>query len=204
MNDERSTIKQAISGDETAFEQLVVRYQAQVYNLCLRMLCNCDDAADVTQEVFFKAWRNLQGFHFEAAFSTWLYRLTSNACLDHLRAAKRRKGISLHITQPGGEEQALDIPDPAPNPEERLLRRDERETLASCMNSLDEEHRQILTLRVINDLSYTDIARVLGIKEGTVKSRLARARICLRKKMLQTGNKAFTTASKEVEQEVRT
>ena len=153
----------------------------------------------MTQESFLKAWRNLESFHFEAAFSTWLYRLASNTCLDFLRSAKRRRELSLTVEDESGESQLLDLPDPAPTPEASLLTNEENARLGAAMEQLDPEQRRILTLRVVNDLSYTEIAAVLNIKEGTVKSRLARARESLRKKLLQTGNKTEANPSNQQE-----
>lgn len=193
--DEKKLLKKAAAGSAEAFEQLVLTYQTPIFNLCLRMTGNPEDAADMTQESFLKAWRSLEGFHFESAFSTWLYRLTSNTCLDFLRSVKRRKQFSLTMEDADGETQLLDLPDPAPTPEASLLSAEESALLAAAMRQLDPEQQRILTLRVVNDLSYTEIAAVLDIKEGTVKSRLARARENLRKKLLQSGNKTESKSS---------
>ncbi len=195
--EEKKIIKKAVAGSAEAFEQLVLQYQNPIYNLCLRITGNPEDAADMTQESFLKAWRNLESFHFEAAFSTWLYRLAYNTCLDFLRSAKRRRELSLTVEDESGESQLLDLPDPAPTPEASLLTNEENARLGAAMEQLDPEQRRILTLRVVNDLSYTEIAAVLNIKEGTVKSRLARARESLRKKLLQTGNKTEANPSNQ-------
>lgn len=197
--EEKKWLKKAAAGDAAAFEQLVIKYQSSIFNLCLRITGNAEDAADMTQESFLKAWRNLESFHFESAFSTWLYRLASNTCLDFLRSVKRRKQVSLTVEDDDGETQLLDVPDPAPTPEAALLSQEEHELLAAAMQRLDPEQRRILTLRVVNGLSYTEIAAVLEVKEGTVKSRLARARENLRKKLLQSGNKADAKASNRQE-----
>lgn len=193
--DEKKLLKKAAAGSAEAFEQLLLTYQTPIYNLCLRMTGNPEDAADMTQESFLKAWRSLEGFHFESAFSTWLYRLASNTCLDFLRSVKRRKQFSLTMEDADGETQLLDLPDPAPTPEASLLSAEESALLAAAMRQLDPEQQRILTLRVVNDLSYAEIAAVLDIKEGTVKSRLARARENLRKKLLQSGNKTESKSS---------
>ncbi len=187
--EELQCIRKAAQGDVAAFEELVVRYQGQVFNLCLRMTADAEDAADLTQEAFVKVWKSLDTFQFDAAFSTWLYRLASNCCLDFLRSKKRRPTVSLTMETEEEDEQTLDVSDDAPTPEEAAISKEERETLRLAMQSIDAEQRQILTLRVVNDLSYSDIARVLGIREGTVKSRLSRARESLRKKLTEIGNK---------------
>ena len=195
ITDERKIIKKAAAGSADAFEQLLLKYQTPIYNLCLRMTGNPEDAADMTQEAFLKAWRSLSSFQFESSFSTWLYRLASNTCLDYLRSLKRRSQCSLTVEDDEGEEQVLDVPDDAPTPEEALLSAEEHARLVYALSQLDASQRQIITLRVVNDLSYAEIAEILDVKEGTVKSRLARARDNLRKKLLQIGNKPELPAS---------
>ncbi len=188
-------VKRAAAGKQDAFEQLLTRYQSQIYRLCFRMAGNADDAQDLAQESFIKAWRNLPGFRYDCAFSTWLYRLTSNVCLDFLRAKKRRQVISLTVESEDGEEALLDVPDVQPLPEEQVLTCDERSRLSRAMSLLEPQQRQLLTLRVVNDLSYAEIASALEIKEGTVKSRLSRAREALRKKYEKIGNESTAPAS---------
>ena len=193
--DEREIIERVLAGDNDAFGLLVEAYQTRVYNLALRLCGNRDDAFDLAQESFFRAWRSLSGFQFESSFSTWLFRLCSNICLDWLRAKKRRPTVSLTSVDDEGEESQLELPDPGKSPEELLLDAEEREALARAMNQLPVEYREILTLRAIQDLSYTEIAEILKIKEGTVKSRLSRARLALRNKLLQNGNKTASDSS---------
>ncbi len=186
MTDEKLLIKQAASGDQDAFAQLVEAYQKSVYNLCLRMVSNPTDAEDLAQEAFVKAWRGLQSYKFESAFSTWLYRLTGNVCIDFLRQQKRRSVISLTASEEDAPE--LDIPDPEPLPEEQVLHREKQQAVADAMAKLQDSERLILTLRVVEELSYEQIAEAMDIKIGTVKSRIARARERLRKILLQNGN----------------
>ena len=193
--DEKQIIEKVLAGDSNAFGELVEAYQDKVYNLALRMCGNADDAFDLAQDAFFRAWRGLSGFQFESAFSTWLFRLTSNVCLDWLRAKKRRPTVSLTTLDDEGEEVQMEIRDPGKSPEELLLAAEDREALAKAMNQLPVEYRQILTLRAIDDLSYTQIAEILKLREGTVKSRLNRARAALRKKLLQNGNKMESETS---------
>lgn len=194
---ESELIKKAAKGDPNAFELLMLQYQTQVYNLCYRILGNPDDAADMTQETFLKAWRSLDGFHMESSLSTWLYRLANNSCLDLLRSKKRKPTISIVGEDENGEESIFDPVDPSPQPDEILIQKEENLLLQKALLSLDEQQRAILTLRVVNDMSYEDISRVLQIKEGTVKSRLARARETLRKKVLQLRNKSQSPSSKK-------
>ena len=187
--DEKAIIEKVLAGDNNAFGELVEAYQDKVYNLALRMCGNADDAFDLAQDAFFRAWRGLSGFQFESAFSTWLFRLTSNVCLDWLRAKKRRPTVSLTTLDDEGEEVQMEIRDPGKSPEELLLAAEDRAAVTKAMNELPVEFREILTLRAIDDLSYTEIAEILHLREGTVKSRLSRARLALRNKLLQNGNK---------------
>lgn len=199
MEAELELVRQAAHGSTAAFEQLVLTYQTQVYNLALRMAGNPEDALDLSQEAFLKAWRGLSSYRFDSAFSTWLYRLTSNVCIDFLRRQKKQKSIPLQFTDEDNEERELSVPDPAPGPEEALLARSEREQVALALSRLEPEYREALTLRVINGLSYTEIAQILGIREGTVKSRIARAREKMRAAMQKSGNKPTGVSSKRRE-----
>ena len=197
--EDREIIERVLGGDNNAFGLLVEKYQTKVYNLALRMSGNEDDAFDLSQEAFLRAWRSLSSFQFESAFSTWLFRLSSNICLDFLRAQKRRASVSLTLTNEEDEEIQLDVPDPGKTPEEAALAAEDRALLEAALNSLPADQRQIITLRAIDDLSYTEIAEILQIQEGTVKSRLSRARTALRNKLLQNGNKSNTSSSKPIE-----
>ena len=188
-------MQRAVDGDSAAFEALVERYQQQVFNLALRMVASRADAEDLAQEAFIRTWRALPSFHQSAQFSTWLYRLTSNICIDFLRAQKRKKTISLTMLQ-DDEDKQWDLPDGGPLPEQRMIDREEREALGRAFQSLDPDYRQVLTLRIVNGCSYQEIGEILNLPEGTVKSRLSRARDQLRKKMNASGNISGTSASK--------
>ena len=192
--DEQALVQRAAAGDSAAFETLVERYQQQVYNLALRMVSSHADAQDLTQEAFIRAWRALPSFHRTAQFSTWLYRLTSNICIDFLRAQKRRKVVSLTMLQ-DDEDKQWELPDGDPLPEQRMIDREEREALSRAFQALDPDYRQVLTLRIVNGCSYQEIGEILNLPEGTVKSRLSRARDQLRKKMNASGNISGTNAS---------
>ena len=195
MMDEKAIIERVLAGENDEFGKLVETYQDRVYNLALRMCGNRDDAFDLAQESFFRAWRGMSGFQFESAFSTWLFRLTTNVCLDFLRAKKRRPTVSLTTADDSDEETQLELPDLSQNPEALLLAAEDRARLTRAMNELPVEYRQILTMRAINDMSYAEIGEVLNLREGTVKSRLSRARLALRNNLLQIGNKSESKAS---------
>ena len=178
--DEASLIRAAQQGDQSAFARLVEANQGRIYSLCYRMTGNSEDAADLTQEAFLNAWRGLGSFGGQAAFSTWLYRLASNACIDFLRREKRRMALSM--TQEEDEEGR----------QTDLLQAAVQEGLST----LSPEHRQVLLLRETEGLSYQEIAQCLSLEEGTVKSRIARARLALKEFLVKNGNFSFPPPSK--------
>ena len=187
MIDEKKLIDRILSGDQDAFSTLMQAYEDKVYNLCLRMCADREEAKDLAQEAFIKAWRGLKFYKQEAAFSTWLYRLTSNVCIDFLRQKKRKAAVSLAAP----EDEQIDIPDPAPRPDELVLQKQRNEAVAEAMSQLEDEFRLVLALRVVQERSYEEIAEIMDLKPGTVKSRLARAREKLRKVLLKNGNDFF-------------
>ena len=194
-------IRRAQRGDADAFEQLLLEHQKNVYNLCYRMAGNPDDAMDLSQETFLRAWRFLDQYQFASAFSTWLYRLCSNIFIDFLRRRRRQQTVPRTFEDADGEEQSYAVPDAQPLPEEQVELKLTRETLAAAMAQLLPEHRAVLQLRVVNEMSYEQIADVLDIQIGTVKSRLSRARNQL-KKILERGNLSRRASSESMEGEV--
>ncbi len=193
---DETLIRQAAAGDQNAFAALLAAYQKPVYNLALRMTGSPDDALDLSQEAFLRAWRGLSGYRFDASFSTWLYRLTGNVCIDFLRRRKKEKTIPLYYTDEENEEQELPLPHPAPAAEDQALLRLEQSQVAEAMAKLEPEYRQALILRVIDGLSYAEIAAATDVPEGTVKSRIARAREKMRRLLKKTGNKSPAPSSK--------
>jgi len=185
---EQELVARAKSGDDEAFAQLMRDNETRIYNLTLRMTGNPEDAMDLAQEAFLNAWRGLKFFKGDSAFSTWVYRLASNACIDHLRRKKRRKDIDLPMPVDEEDDSLPDIPDERFRPEQELERQELRQAVADGLSQLSNEHRQVLVMREINGLSYQEIADVLDLEAGTVKSRIARARISLRKILLESGN----------------
>ncbi len=199
MTEEKKLIERVLAGDPEAFSDLMAIHEKQVYNLCLRMTGHPEDAQDLAQEAFLKAWRGLQFYKFESSFSTWLYRLTSNVCIDFLRQQKRRAAGSLTMTDENGEEAELEIMDPAPTPEQQAVSRERKAYIAAALNQLEDEFRLVLMLRVVDELSYEEIGEVLDLKPGTVKSRIARARTKLKKILLQNGNFFYEESSNSSE-----
>lgn len=173
-------VEAARAGDNRAYGQLVEAYQRRVYALAFGMLRHKDDAWDVAQEAFVKAYKNLDKFEGHSAFYTWLYRITYNVAMDHLRYHKRRETVDMdqhemeqHIEDDKGHDFT--------NPLESLDRKELRAVLARAMDELSEKHRAIIVLREIEGLSYEEMADVLKISKGTVMSRLFHARKNLQK-----------------------
>lgn len=185
---EQQLVLRAKSGDDEAFAQLMLDNEKRIYNLTLRMTGNPDDAMDLAQEAFLNAWRGLKFFKGDSSFSTWIYRLASNACIDHLRRQKRRQDISASMPVDEENDSQPDIPDDRFRPEQELERQELRNAVSAGLEQLSDEHRQVLVMREINGLSYQEIADVLDLEAGTVKSRIARARNSLRKILLESGN----------------
>ena len=181
---DKDLVRRAGRGDQEAFSELVRRYENQIFSLARRMCTDPEDAADVAQEAFLAAWTGLPNFRQEAEFSTWLYRLATNAAIDHLRKAKKQRGdLSLD-----DEELSLDAADSGPTPHQAAESRELRRAVEEAMDQLSDDHRQILVLREVRQLSYEEIARALDMDLGTVKSRISRARNSLRKILLKSGN----------------
>ena len=187
---EQELVRLAKAGDQDAFSQLVEVNQNKIYTLAVRMTGNPEDGADLAQEAFLRAWRTLPTFQEESSFSTWLYKLTSNLCIDFLRKEKRRKTTVTTISLDNDEDDAppTEVPDHRFTPETELERKELRAAVERGLARLSDEHRQVLVLRETEGLSYTEIAAYLNLEEGTVKSRIARARLSLRKILLEDGN----------------
>jgi len=173
-------IHKIIQGDTGSFGRLVERYQHQIYNLALRMSGHREDARDITQETFIKAFNSLPAFRFEASFKTWLYRIASNSCLDYMR--RRNRDSARRIERP--PEETLDplelVPAGGPGPEESVLKRESREAVKKALERLPDLYRLPLVMLHYQGLSYQEIATAMAIPEKTVATRLYRA-----KKMLK-------------------
>ena len=180
MTDELRYIAQAKQGDADAFAQLVTAYETSVYRLALRMCGNAHDAEEAAQEAFVSAWKGLPAFRGESKFSSWLYQLTTNACLDLLRREKRHRAAV-----PLDEQAELSSED---TPQRAAENAELRDTLQAALQELSDDHRQIFLLRQMRQLSYDEIGALLGLEAGTVKSRLSRAKKQLRQILLQKGN----------------
>ncbi len=185
---EALTVQRVLDGDVNEYEKLVLEYQKNVYNLALRMTGDAEDAADMAQEAFIKAYNSLASYRGDSKFSVWLYRIVSNVCLDFLRARKRRQTVSLSVVDDEGEETELEISDESASPEKLLERSMTRDAVRRGLQELTPEYRQILILRELQGMSYDEIAETLGLESGTVKSRIFRARKKLCSFLVRDGN----------------
>lgn len=169
--DDADRIARAKAGDRNAFSELVRSHQSAVYRYLLRMLGSRDDALDLAQDAFVRAWQALPQWQPEARFRTWLLRIAHNAALDALRRRRRVEFVAL--------DDSLEPEAPAAGPERQAQVTQQVRQLETSLGRLPPEHRDILLLREVEALSYEEIGQVLSLSEGTVKSRLARARAAL-------------------------
>lgn len=174
---ETELIRQAAQGSASAFEALAAPLEGLVYRLCLRLLRNPADAQDAAQEALLRAYRGLPRFHGGSSFATWLYRIARNTCLDVLKSARvRNERASLEALGEAGFDPAAETL----GPDERYERDARQEALRAAIDGLPEEQRLLLALRYGEGYSYEQLAATLRLPEGTVKSRLSRAKERLR------------------------
>jgi RNA polymerase sigma-70 factor (ECF subfamily) len=184
-DEEQRLVHAAQRGDVESFNALVRLYEGRVYNLCYRMLGDADGAADIAQEAFFSAYRNLRSFR-GGSFRSWLLRIATNACYDALRARKRRPSVSLDTTIGDDEESVgMQIADPGETPDEYTQRRELAAAIQRGLEYLPEDQRAAVILSDIEGLSYEEIVQVTGANLGTVKSRISRGRLRLREVLRQ-------------------
>ena len=189
--EEARVIAAVLAGDTYRFEELVRANEKGIYNLCLRMLRNEQDAMDASQDAFFKAYRALSTFRGDSKFSVWLYRLATNVCRDMLR--RRPAAVSVPLEDEEGTE--LPLPDDRYDPHETLEKKELRLAVRSALEQLPEDFRKVILLREISGLSYEEIGEVTGLEAGTVKSRIFRARKKLAALLLASGNISGLSAS---------
>ena len=173
-------VRRCQNGDKRAMETLMRQYQQWAYNIAYGMLASPEDASDVVQDVFLWLWENIGQFRFKSQFSTWLYRIVTNRCLNLKDQRQRRKTDPMEIddSQPW-------VPLETTTPERTVLLAEQREILQKALANLKDDYRKILILREMQDLSYEELAEVLGCSVGRVRSRLHEARRALRKAIQQ-------------------
>lgn len=166
----------AKDGDQKAYAELMQRYKDSIYFMALKMVNNKDDAMDLTVETFGKAFENIEKYKPDFAFSTWLFRIATNNCIDFIRK-KRLNVVSLQsLSEEDKDEKQLQIPSDTLNPEQTSIKKQESEKLKSIVEQLPQRYRTLIILRYYDEQSYEEIAQQLDLPLGTVKAQLFRAR----------------------------
>jgi RNA polymerase sigma-70 factor, ECF subfamily len=173
-------VQRTLGGEVSAYDVLVQRYQRQVYNLAYRMLNSAEDAGDMVQETFLRAYGALASFRQDASFLTWLYKITSNLCIDHLRARRSKGALSLDFEMEEGREPAADR---SSSPEDSAVRGAVSEVVQKAVMNLPAKYRVVVVMRHLQGMSVEDIAQELSLPSGTVKTHLFRAREMLRERL---------------------
>jgi RNA polymerase sigma-70 factor (ECF subfamily) len=182
-SEDSRNIKKALKGDQTAYRAILKKYHDQVYNLLYRMVHDNDEVEDLTQEAFIKAFNSLANFNEEFAFSTWLYKIATNNCIDYIRKKKLATfSIDKPIESKDGE-YSFEIPDSTYEPDKSLIAGQRTRILEEAINSLPEKYRQVILMRHTEDKDYQEIADTLKLPLGTVKAHIFRAREILYKKL---------------------
>jgi RNA polymerase sigma-70 factor (ECF subfamily) len=177
-DDDAAAVERAREGDLEAFNELVLRHQDAAFNVAYRLLGDPDTAADMTQEALIAAYRKLDTYH-GGSFRAWLLRIVSNRCLDELRRVKRHRTDYLDDLTPDSDDGAP-IPSTLPTPEQTVQQNELHRVIQDCINALGADQRAVLVLCDVQGLSYQEIAESTQTNIGTVKSRLARARVAMR------------------------
>jgi RNA polymerase sigma factor (sigma-70 family) len=176
-------IKKALKGDQVAYRAILKKYHDQVYNLLYRMVHDKDEVEDLTQEAFIKAFNSLKNFNEEFAFSTWLYKIATNNCIDYIR---KKKLATFSIDKPlesKDGEYSFEIPDTTYQPDKDLIAGQRTRILEEAVNALPEKYRQVIMMRHTEDKDYQEIADELQLPLGTVKAHIFRAREILYKRL---------------------
>lgn len=174
---ERLQLELARNGDLDAFSVLVERYSARVYGVCFSYLGNRQDAEDTAQETFVKAFKAMRSYQFLSSFYTWIYRIAANTCMDLRRRSSKLSAVSLDEAMETDDSQVFwQIPDQGPLPDELAIQAETRQLIREGITKLPDFLQEIIILRDLEGLSYHELADLLNLSEGTVKSRLSRAR----------------------------
>jgi len=177
VNDDH-LIKQTLSGNRDAFGELVTKYQVRLYNTMIQVVGNAEDAHDVTQDAFMQAFLRLDTFRFSSKFYTWLYRIAFNVAIGMRRRYRTHRMLD-SIQQEINER----LVDHEKRPEEHLISQENIKTVRNAIENLDHDFRSVVVLRELEDFSYEEIAEILDVPIGTVRSRLHRARVIIRERL---------------------
>ena len=190
QNDDTVDVRAYISGEREALDRLVIRHKDRIFSLCYRLLGDYDEAEECTQETFVKVFRSIGSFRLESSFSTWLYSIAVNTCKNRRNSADYRFWRRVFRlgqdsdSDDAGDGPDMDIADQGPSPLAQLAEKEREALLQSAMNTLSYEHRMVIVLRHVKELSYEEISKITGYNLGTLKSTLARARLRLQKAIL--------------------
>jgi RNA polymerase sigma-70 factor (ECF subfamily) len=179
----KKRIKQVIKGDQEAFGEIVDIYKNSVYQLCYRMLGNRHEAEDIAQETFIRAYTNIHTFNQELKFSTWLFRIATNLCIDRMRKKKPDQYLDAEVAGTEGLNLYSQIPSDTPLPETELESLELQEAVHKEILKLPEKYRSAIILKYIEELSLNEISEILGLPIGTVKTRIHRGREALRQQL---------------------
>ena len=181
---DRELVALCSKGDADAFEILVKNYQKKMFNIAFRITGSMEDASEVVQDAFFSAHRNLKNFQEKSRFSTWLYSITVNTAKNRLAKVRARNIHEANcLDDPSPRDEAMKKFEPAsPDPSalDLLMKKDRQRSVQKCLNRLEQDFKEVIVLRDVQGFSYTEIADMLALAEGTVKSRLFRARDAVR------------------------
>ena len=191
MNDpgkQQKLIRRLQARDTQAFEQLIEDHQSRIYNLIFRMLGNHEEAEDLLQEVFITVFKKIDGFRGESSLSTWIYRIATNHCINRKKYLTRRKHYSKSsygdLSEREQSESGGGLTENLPRPDEMAEGKQMEQAIQQAISTLDDEYRVVLILRDVQNLSYDEIEQILDVPAGTVKSRLHRARMALKEKLV--------------------
>jgi RNA polymerase sigma-70 factor (ECF subfamily) len=175
------------ANDDVAYDELVRAYHASIFQTAFRMLGDATESADMVQDIFVKVFRNIQGFRGESSLKTWIYRIAFSEILNRLRSWRRRfRSFTVSLDDDReGQGSPMQLPSNGASPLQALETKEREEAIQAALNTLSREHRSIIVLRDIEGFSYSEIAEILGISSGTVKSRLARARADMKKPLVR-------------------
>ncbi len=187
--DEKELLEKAKAGDVESFEILIQAVRQKAYQIALSYLKNQEDAEDALQDSLLKIYRGLSRFQETSRFSTWVYRVVVNTCLDHIKKNKRQKDRILSFSGEDREENPFDavsmLRDESAEPERHMLQKEKTQIILACLERIAPSLREVVVLRDVQGFSYGEIAQILDISEGTVKSRLSRARQAVKEMFFQ-------------------
>ncbi|RFU61021.1 RNA polymerase sigma factor SigW [Peribacillus glennii] len=176
-------IKQVLKGDQNAFAEIVELYKDKVFQICYRMLGNRHEAEDLAQEAFVRAYVNIHSFNITMKFSTWLYRIATNLCIDRLRKKKPDFYLDAEVAGTEGLDMYSQIPADTALPEDEVESMELQETIQAQIEKLPEKYRAPIVLKYIEELSLKEISEILDLPVGTVKTRIHRGREALRNQL---------------------